>query len=411
MSNASALQALEYEAEATFGEDITTFATHRLPCVGPVMLNISRDKIEAAHLVQNAGERTPQILGPFEGGFTIKLWARGHGTTTVGSPTIEAVETFMGLVLGTAFTPLPASTTLTGGTATVPLTTSSGTFTAGALCRIGVLGDGRGNGQVYPIATHVTTSLTLLAAMDTSPTNGDVLAGICHMHMPEDPTNAATAIAGTRFRFRSGNIAYEMHGCWPRGLKLTGTKTGAAAMWEVDMGCAWFRETATSGISTVTSNQYNPAVCTTGSLFLNDVGTATRTKRTCRDFTVDISMVNVALEGPGGVIAGQKVIGAKRLTHEYTFSWVEDADTATASPVLPGYFTASGATRKHLSKTFNSTPGSQFALYAPAIDIVDKYPIQYDDSGVNRYKIIAKASTGATTTSELTKSSVRFGYG
>ncbi len=415
MSNADKLGALEYEAEASaalWGEDVTTFATLRIPITEPIDLSgIKQDKIESARVVQYLQDGTPHILGPMEGSFKTKFWASGHGSTTAGSPTLDAMETFLGYVFGTAALSATTSTTASAGTATAWTTANSGAFTAGGLVRLGVLGDGKGNGQMFPISTCVTTTLTNLVASDAAPTSSDVVYPVTHMHLPESASAAATSIVGLRLRWRTSNLAMEFHGCWPMSAKLGGTNTGELPFWEITWGVSWWRYTATSGVSAVTSNTYNPAPIAAGSLVVNDVGTATRAsgKRTYRNFTIDIGLGVAPLMGPGGVNAYQKVIGAKRTQSTIKISWVEDADAATATPVLDGYH--SSGTKKHLMWTGSTTAGSAIGAYFPSLNICGARPVQKSDNGINRIAVEAIANTGATTTSELTLSAMRIGYG
>ncbi len=415
MSNADKLGALEYEAEASaalWGEDVTTFATLRIPITEPIDLSgIKQDKIESARVVQYLQDGTPHILGPMEGSFKTKFWASGHGSTTAGSPTLDAMETFLGYVFGTAALSATTSTTASAGTATAWTTASSGAFTAGGLVRLGVLGDGKGNGQMFPISTCVTTTLTNLVASDGAPSSSDVVYPVTHMHLPESASAAATSIVGLRFRWRTSNLAMEFHGCWPMSVKAGGLNTAELPYWEIVWGVSWWRYTATSGVSAVTSNTYNPAPIAAGSFNLADVGTATRTKRSIRNFGVDINLGVAPLLGPGGVNAYQKVIGAKRTVSTIKVSWVEDADAATATPALDGFHTSATGQKKHLMWTGNTTAGSAIGVYFPSLNICGARPVQKMDNGINRIAIEAYANTSATTTSELTLSAMRWGYG
>lgn len=415
MSNAAALQALEYEAETTFGEDVTTFATHRIPIVGPVDTSgLKHDKVASARIVQRLQEGTPDILGAQGGTIKIKIWETGHGSTTVGSPTVDATETLLAYVFGNptsnGLLAATASTTFgVGSTISSGVTTASGTFTAGSLCAAGIKGDGRADGQAYAIATHITTTLTPLTNFAGAPNNGDVLRPLVMFNLPEDATGSACNVTGLRMRFRSANLAYELHGVYPTDVQFDGGNTGDLPSWTITLAVSWWRYTATSGVSAVASNQYNPAPTAAGSFFLNDVGTTTRVPRTIRDFSLSIKLGVVMLPGPGGANIYQKCIGAKRVPSMITLKWKEDADAATATPVLDGYFT--GTTSKHALYTLNPTPGTMAAFYWPNLRIVGARPVQITSDNINRLEITARADTGTTTTSDLTLSAMRIGRG
>lgn len=411
MSNASQLAALEYEAETTFGENVSTFGTHRVPIFGdPDITGLKHDKQDAKRVSQRLQEGSLWILGPQSGSFKTKMYLHGHGSTTSGATTVDPVETFLSFAFGTPSASIisaASGTTLTGGTATVPLTTASGTFAAGSLCRIGSLNDARGNGQFYAIATHTTTTLTLLQAMDGVPSNGDVLFSAANFFLPEDPTGAPAAITGLRMRFLTANLRYELHGCYPTNLAITGLNPGEIPTIEVTWGVSWWQYSTATYPSVLASNQYNPGPVASGSFFLNDVGTLTRVKRTVREFSIDVKMGVDMLPGPGGVNAYQVCIGAKRVVSDITVKWTEDSDAATLTPALDTF--ALGTTKKHMTATLSTTAGSAIGFRFNALAVKSR-PIQTKRGNINSVSIECDAQTGSTLTSDLTASAMIMGF-
>lgn len=413
MSNTSIRHAVEWDVESAWAENVQTF-TKRAPVLGVIDTStLKRDALEPQRTTQYGQEVTQWIDGIFTGS-TIKtrIWLAGHGSTMVGSPTQTSPELLLAYVFGTAASngilSAAASTTLTGGTVTVPTTTASGTFSPGGLCRIGSKGDGKADGQMYPIATHVTTSLTPLIALAGTPANGDVLYPVWDYFLPEDLSAAAAQVTGLRFKTRGANLSYECHGCFPMTAEIGGLNTGDCPYIEVTWGVSWWETSATSGISAVANTAFNPSPVTVGSFAINTVGTATRATRSIRDFKLTISLGIARLEGPGGVKVGQTVIGAKRLPTDIEITWTEDADAATATPVLDGYFTSKAF--RHLMYTLSTTDGSAIGLYFPNLVFAKTRPVQVaSNDNVNRIAIIAKAGTGPTNTSELTLSAMRLG--
>lgn len=411
MSNAAELGALLYEAEASFGEDVTTFATHRLPLLDAVDCSgLTHDKLDPQRVVQYLQEGTPHIIGVQGGSFKIRMHAHGHGSSTSGALSTDPIETFLGtFVFGKLTQSAASGTTASGGTASAPTTVASATFTAGALCRIGALGDARGNGQAAAISTHVTTTLSLLTAIDASPSNGDVIYTGVNLYLPESANDASTSITGFRALLATWNLRYECHGCYVKSLKLGGTGHTQTPYWEIEIGVSWWRpSTAGAMPSTVTQNAYNPAPNASGSMFLNDVGTATRAKRTFRDLTIDIELGIVPLFGPGGVNQYQSTVGAKRVPSKIKVGWTEDADAATATPTLDGFWSATA--KKHMLVTLNPTNGASLAIYFPQLCITGRRPVQMATDRINRMRIEAMAYTGPTNTSELTLSAMRVLY-
>lgn len=419
VSNPAALAAVEYEAEATpngFGENVTTFATHRLPVRAQVDISgLKHDKVDAERVVQFRNDGTQWVLMTQAGStFKTLLDVPGHGATTSGTPTIDPIEVIYGYVFGNVELSAAQSTTLTGGTASVPTTTASGTFDAGGLCVVGTLGDGRGNGQMYPIATHITTNLTLLAALDGAPTNGDVLFPAVEIYPSEIPTNAGltgsvhpTPAPGLRFRLLTANLRYECHGCYPIAVAFSGLATKGRPQCEITWAVSWWAYSTATFPSVVTSNAYNPAAVAAGSFFLNDFGTVTRVKRSIRDFKLDYTLGMVPLEGPGGVNQFQACVGCRRIPDKIKLSWSEDADAATTTPVLPGFGTAT--TFKHIMYTLSTTAGSRVGFYFPRVAITN-VAIQRMDNNINRLMVEAEAQVSTTTTNDLTLSAMRMGF-
>jgi hypothetical protein len=415
VSNPSALAAIEYEAETAFGEDVTTFATHRIPHRGKVDASgLTHDKVDPERVVQYRNDGTQWILMTQGGLFKTLMDLPGHGTTTAGSPTLDPIEVFLGYVFGNVALSSAASTTATAGTATVPVTAASGTFSAGGLCVIGALNDGRGNGQMYPIATHVTTNLTLLAAMDAAPSAADVIYPVAQIYTSEIPTNAGltgsahpTPAPGLRFRLMTANLRYECHGCYPTAVSLTGFSAKGRPQIEVTWAVSWWRYSTATFPSVVASNQYNPAGIAAGSVFLNDFGTATRVKRSVRNFNVDYTMGMVDLPGPGGANQFQTCVGCRRTVDICKVSWMEDADANTLTPVLPGKGTAQ--VFQHLMYTGSTAIGSRIGMYFRRLAITN-VALQKDDNGINRLAVEAEAQVSPTTTSDLTLSSFCLGF-
>lgn len=411
MSNAAELGALVYEAESAWAEDVTTFATHRIPVLDAVDASgLKHDKIDPNRVVQYLQEGTSWILGKQSGSFKTKIHATGHGSSTSGALTVDAIETFLSFVFGKVTASAASGTTASGGTATAPTTVASATFAPGSLCRVGAQNDGRGNGQGAAISTHAATTLNLLTGLDVAPTNGDVVYTGENLYIPETPTDASTACTGLRFALVTANYRYECHGCFPMSVKLSGTNpNGETPYWEIDWGVSWWRYSVAPAFpSVVASNQYNPAPNAGGTMFLNDVGTATRVKRTHRSLSIDITLGIVPLEGPGGVTPYQTIIGAKRVPSTIKVTWMEDSEAATASPALDGFFT--GTTRKHMLVTLSPANGASLAIYFPNLCITGARPVQKADNKINRIACEAMAYTGPTTTSELTLSAMRVLY-
>jgi hypothetical protein len=408
MSHSSLLGAIEWEAESGWGEDITTFATDRPAVLGRVdMSGIMHEKVEPDRVVQYRNDGTAHIPSVMGGSFRTKMHLQGHGSTTAGAVSDTTFETLLGLVFGSLDQSAASGTTLTGGTASVPTTTASGTFAAGSLCRVGALGDGDGSGQFHAIGTHVTTTLTLLTAMDGAPVNGAVLYAPRQIFPIEDPTNST--VASFRMRLLSANLRFELHGVFPRSVSFSGLNTGEIPTIEIEWGVSWWRYTTATFPSAVTQLVHTPAPVAAGSFFLNAVGTVTRSLRNIRDFSMDYTLGIEPVMGPGGVGQYQAIVGARRTPDRIKIGWSEDADAATTTPVLDGFWTS--ALKRHVLYTLSAADGSSVAFYMPQVCITGARPTQVDLNNLNRVRIEGMAYTGPTTTSNLTLSAWRMGLG
>jgi hypothetical protein len=409
MSNPYALAALEYNAETAFAESSSSFAKRIevLDAIDPS--GLVWEKQEPGAVQQHMQGGSAYVLMGKSGSFKTKHDLTGHGSTTVGSPTISDDETFWGYIWGNVSASLPTSTTLTGGTAAAPTTTASGTFPDGALASIGALGDGDGNGQLYAIDTHDTTTLNLLTALDGAPVNGAVLRAACMFYFPESTLfqGVTSTVPGLRFRFLSANLQYSARGCYPTVLSLTGLSPGERPQAEVTWAVSDWDAVSATFPSALSASHNTPAPVAAGSLFVNDVGTATSAKRTHRSLTIEITMGMQGAPGPAGVGAYQSNVGCRRMPSQIKWSWIEDADATTASPVLQGWGT--GTTNKHILATLSTVAGKQVGFYSPNV-CVTTVPVQFNNNGINSMRFEGMAYTGTTTTNDLTLSALRMGW-
>jgi hypothetical protein len=414
MSHSAKASAIEIEAETLFCEATpSTTATYRLPIIGPVDVSgLKRPKIDSGRAMQYRNAGSKFIDGPYSGTIKTKFHWFGHGSSTLGATTVNAHETLLGNILGVAPSASIATGTTftTGGTAAAPTTTVANGFAAGSIGFAGALGDARAKGQAFVVGAHATNILTLLTALPGAPINGDVCRSAVMFYPPETPTT--TSIVSYRMRLLSANLRYLVRGAFPVGWTVGGTNAGEQPHIEVTWEVAYFVEQASGDApfpSTVATNTSNPATIAGGSVFINDVGTATRVELDVRNFTIDYTLAVETLRGPGGNFALQDIIGARRKNDACKISFTVDADAATATPALVALFNST--TPKHILWTGSTTNGSAIAMYAPNVEPCGEYPVQKIDGEMNRLSFEGMCFTGQTTTNDLTLSMVRFANG
>lgn len=403
MSNPSSLGAVCYEAESNWAEDVVTFATHRLPIISPVDASgLEQQKLDPQRVQQYRSGGSQWILGILGGTFKTKMWLAGHGSSTAGTPSLTADETFLGIPFGNVALSLATSQTMTGGTAAIPTMSGATGVVAGGAVFNGALGDGDGDGQLYAVATHSGSNLNLIGAMNGAPVNGAVVFPSAMLYPGTSPTSGV-AITGTRFLLQTANLEYECHGCFPISYEITGLNTAELPAIEITWQVSWWRYSTATFPSTVATTTFNPAANAAGSFNVQVVGTTTRNARPARNVSLQCTIGVQPLMGPGGVNAYQAIVGARRVDDSFVWSWTEDADAATTSPVLPGYGT--GTSSYHIEWTGSTTPGSRVGIKSPKVCITNVATQQLSDN-LNRLTITGQAYQGDTLTSDLTRAPI-----
>lgn len=404
MSNTSVLGALEYELESAFGEDVATFATFRIPLLDRIDFSgLKHDKIEPNRVVQYRNDGTPWIAGEQSGEFKTKIYLAGHGSSTAGATTLDPIETLLGVVFGNAAVSSATGTTATGGTASALTTAAVSGFSAGGLCRVGTLGDGRGNGQFYLVSGHGGSSLNLSVVLDAAPVNGDVIYSSAVIHPSESPT-AGPAASSVRMRALTANLQYELHGVFAKAVSIGGLNPGEVPFAEITWGVAWWRQvTGAAFPSAIATSQYTPAPTAAGSFYFNTLSTLTRVKRLYRDLTIDYTLGIVELKSAGGAGQYQTITGVRRTPDQIKLSWTEDAATTTEA-------LWTGASRYNSLITLSPSAGSSVGFFFSNLAITGARPVQTDRNGINSQKIECMAYTGPTTTNELTLSAFRMAF-
>lgn len=360
-------------------------------------------KIEPSRVVQYMHEGTEHIPGTYSGSFTVKLHLTGHGSATTGATAMRSLMKFLGWVLGNSQVSAATGDTLTGGTASVPTTTLATGFDAGSLPRIGVFGDGDGNGQFVAVGSHAANNLTLKTAIDGAPVNGALL------HSSELAYVAATTceLQGARFLWQSADQQYVTRGCFPMGYRFVGLGPGELPGLEVTIGVSYWAPVAETFPTTDTfdsgSGPFNPAPNTLGTFFYNSHGTATRNLLTVRGMSIESTLAVDPIPGYGGLWPGQNIVGARRKSGNLYLDLEFDAAGASANPDWYAAWLTGG--KKHGLATLCAAAGQAMGFRFPCMRIVGNRPTQAQLNGFNSVKVrFALYADETVTTDELTLS-------
>lgn len=403
MSRSSTPGAVLYERETAWAEATDTWAS-RLAVINKVDLSgLQQAMIERGVIGDRKQHGTTKVPGVYGGEFKVSFHLPGHGSSTSGATSISELATLLGDVIGSAAVSASAGTTLTGGTANVPTTTASGTFSSGALCRIGALGDGRGAGQAYAISSHTTTSLTLLTNLPASPSNADVLYSGDMVWSEEDPTSAA--IYSYRFLLMTANQQFACRGCYPKSFTISALNAGEIPTIEITYGVSWFKPMNETFPTAVALPTAAPAPNTSGSLWFGTKGVATYGTKTPRSVQIDYTLGIKELMSINAATEGQVIVGAVRTPDQIKFTMTLDANDASTTPAELTAWAANS--EKHALLTLNSSNGKCVAVYLPRLCYSGNKPTQMDGDGINRQTLEFAAYESGSGSTDLQTSAFR----
>lgn len=409
MSRTPELGAALFNVESSWAEVSTSFGT-RVQTIGPIdVTGLEQAKLTPNRTTQLRNEITPGVNGAFGGEFSITMMFTGHGSTTEGSITLNAVETLLGIFLGNVAAASSSGTTASGtGTVSELATTAASGFDAGALVGpIGSIGDGRGNGQFSVVSEHTSNAMALLVAIDATLNSSDKIRNPAVAYTTEDPT-ASHAVTSTRWRFQSGNLQYDCRGCYPLGYTLTGIGPGGEPTLTFRFGVSYFLESSNTFPNATAVQTFPHAVASCGSLFLGAYGSATRgdsTKYACRTFEFTHELGIVPLMGHGGLYADQVTVGATRTRDNITAEFVVDAPDATTTPDFVTKWSANSPL--HLLYTWGAEDGKAGALYSPYLVPDGPHPVQFDRDGINSMRFRGRLGADKAKSTDLERSAVR----
>lgn len=415
MSQSDLLCAVEWEAEASWCENSTSFATARAALTNPIDVSgLSQDRMKSTKHISQMQGGVVGALQVKDGEFTTRMDLVGHGVDTDGAVTIDEHETFIGYQFGNPSLgeavnaptrSASSSTNATAGSTTTSINTAaSGTIAKGSLVKIGTAGlsaDGRGSGQFYPVASHTATVLALRHATITAPNNLDKIRAAVNHYLPEVGDNT---IKGLRMRFLTPDQQYFVRGAFRRALTIGQLNPQEHPFIETRWGVSdWDSTTLGTWPSPVTRDDYNPAPIAGGSCIIGDVGSTVRTAYDIRAFSVSIELGVVSMPGHDTVGPFQRWKGAYATPSTIRWSLTLDAPTAAAANIWEQKFDA--GTRIWINNTLSATPGSAMGLYMQNCHI-DRRPKQVSSNGINSIVVEGCAYAGSDLSTNLSQAAL-----
>lgn len=409
-------QELRFSAESSFAENIlapgsNTFTTS-LPCIGIPVVSLDHARVDDTSINSRVNDSRPGYKGaPRGGSLEFTVYACGHGGATTGALTENFLYTLLSKALGGGSSTDSGTTVSSGADAnTFDTVANPADFTAGSIFRLGAAGDGRGNGQCGVVSTVATQTVDCLTSFDGTPSAADVVYGMMQVY----PVNGFSDGGGTTktLRFIASNTdtgaQWQALGCQAESITLGWSVGGLPTLTFRYRVAYWVRQADTTP-SAVTISSCDPAPVAGADLFFQTTGTATRNTLAVQSMQLSIGLGLVPLMTVGGDAPFQTITGYVRtgVTADATFrlhTWDSAYETLWDTD-------GSSSTYKHVLFQNTTTDGRVFAGYMPRMYIVGSRPTREDVDGLTGVSFQMRAREHTVTTSDLTRSLIRFGIG
>ena len=400
----SAKGALLYAAESSWAEVSTIYGT-RLPIAGDVNAILAgcmqpKDPAQITTQYNNEGRR--DALMPQTCEFDVPLWLAGHGSSCAsGAIGATSVPTFLGLCLGGSNAGQTGGT-VNAGTSAVQFSLTDAVGVAGGLFRLGALPDGAGGGEWY--CWNNPSTATILNAAAGTPSAGAVVYGAETVHANE----TSSQMSSMRFNALTASQRVGIWGAVCTGVTIEGTNVGELPkIIPKFTASAWDEESASTWPCVTAVDNFVPAPCTAGRLWINTIGTSTRAVRSVRDVKIQINIETSVGPGYDSLRPYSTMTGCVRIKSTPIITWTEDAEAAGTQSLADIY---EATALKHIMFSMSTADGSAMGFYLPNAKCNDRRPVQQAIDGRNQVSVTFEGMSGPTATTELTHSAWRLGF-
>ena len=405
------LQELLYNAEGSFLQNATSPGSNtyagRIPILSATC-SLDQPRTDDETVQSRKNVRRPGFLGLRTGTLEFTTFWPGLDTDpAAASPAANWATTLMADGLGGSLLSDDGGTISSATDADTFVTTSVTALTTGSIIRVGIKGDGRADGQPGVVGAWAAGNTQLLTALPATPASPDAVRS-CAVIYPTE-TNPATTY---RFLFALTDSGAQFHcmGCQLDQLTFDIDMAGARparVTWRYRV--AYWDRTAVTTPSSVAMPECGTAPIAGGSLFVNAFATATRTIEECGSLQLDLSMGLIPQQGPR---AGQEsygnITGWVSQGCQPTLTWSIPYTTQAATDFD---FDGSSSLHKHALFVTNATAGRCQGFYLPRMFSVGSKPTYTNLNGLTYVTKTLAGTESTTTTTELTRSAVRFFMG
>lgn len=409
MASAFATQEVHFSDEGAFCENADSPGTNtyskRIPVLSVDSGPPDQDRQADGSLQSRQNESRPGFLGPKGGGeFGFTTHLPGYGATTASGALAETwFQQLLSDGLGGSNVAEVGAACTAGSDATYFTYATGGTAVAHGAIRVGAKGDGRADGQfVVPGSIDAFRNVTLLTAMAGTPTNADTMFAAQVAYPIET--------VGVSKRFWHGRTdsgaQYHFLGCHLNSLKMNFPIGGLPT---VNWGYryAYWARSAIAMPTASSMEVCEVAPIAGGSVYLQTVGTATRS-------VISPSEINLSLDIG---LAEQVGPAAGMGTYQYIHNFSRLRCIPTVSFLVPwsttydgSLYTADGTdtTHKHILVSLSCGNSTACGFYLPRCYPVGPVPAIENYNGMSYQRLTYRGREGAVTTSDLTRSAIRF---
>ncbi len=393
--------AMSEEDESSWAEAVDTWGT-RHQIIGQPTVSLTQPRIMEEIQKQQREEGKAGVLSVRGGEVSFTYALTGYGATTEsGGLTATDIASILAHAIGDISTSNQGRgiNAVTDAAQFEP----DGIFEAGALVRVGALGDGRAEGQWC--AMNNGTTATLLTALPAAPNTFDSIFGALMVYPWEDPGGAT--ITSKRMLIQTANAQYKLRGVFPTSISIQGVNAGEIPTVTVTYAVSWWDFADETFPNATATDAKDAAICANGSCFVQDVGTTTRDTHQLRSWSINIALEVVPLLGQDAVNTYQNITGAVRTRCSVELETTFDAE-ASGTRTWADKFDA--GTFQHILIGLSVADGKALGFYFPKAEITQR-PTQVGMDGLNRVTCNWRCLSSDDAASARTLSSFRIGMG
>ena len=408
-------QELAYAAESSFSENAESPTSNtwdaRIPFLSSPTVTLTQDRIRDTGLRARMNEESLSHPGAREASLEFTAYWCGHLTTAAGALTQTWQQDLLSDGLGGGNVAAVGTVISGAASSTTSLNVTAGTnFVAGGVTRVGVKGDGRGDGAPLAIASMTDATpdvLALLTAAPAAPTTAGDVVYACQMAFPDESTSATLGTKRFLVSHTTSGAQYHLMGGQLSGLTFDISNGQLPRLTFRYRFAYWARGADTTPSARVIKDHFCAPVAG-GSMFINNVGTTTRTTITPASIRFNVNVGLEPIVGPGGAGTFQFITGWQRTMAKADLSM--DIPWAVANGETFWDQANQSYTYKHILFGANHTDGRAVGFYLPKVFSVGERPSRPSEVNGQDYVTVNYTCTDGPTTdgsTELIKSNFR----